>query len=217
MNPSWVLMLGHYDNVGAINDVVEEANKRLGTQVGIHVDAASGGFVAPFQFNPRPAPWDFRLKNVLSISASGHKFGLSVIGTGWVVWRQREDLAEHVVVKVTYLGGLGENYTLNFSRPAAGTIWKPVLTLKCLFDSLSFSFFFFFFLHSDFSSMVTGVFVQLYKFIRLGKTGYTQGVDNMMAVAAYIRQCLRTFRCKPTGDVKCVSEGEILSCDKKKK
>ena len=44
--------------------------------MGIHVDAASGGFVAPFQtYLP---PWDFRLKNVLSISTSGHKFGQSV-------------------------------------------------------------------------------------------------------------------------------------------
>ena len=60
------------------------------------------------------------MKNVLSISASGHKFGESCAGTGWVVFRQREDLAEHVAISVSYLGGHGESYTLNFSRPATG-------------------------------------------------------------------------------------------------
>ena len=49
--------------------------------------------------------WDFRCKNVMSISASGHKFGQSVCGTGWVVWRQRKELSEHVAVSVSYLGG----------------------------------------------------------------------------------------------------------------
>ena len=80
---------GQYDPVWEINDVVEKVNKDRGFQVGIHVDAASGGFIAPFQEDL--PDWDFRLKNVLSISASGHKFGESCIGTGWVVWRQREE------------------------------------------------------------------------------------------------------------------------------
>lgn len=75
-------------------------------------------FVAPFQ-DGLP-PWDFRLKNVLSISASGHKYGDSCCGTGWVVWRERRDLSEHVGISVTYLGGKAYSYTLNFSRPASG-------------------------------------------------------------------------------------------------
>jgi len=109
---------GQYDPVWEINDVVERVNQEKGFQVGIHVDAASGGFIAPFQ--PEVPAWDFRLKNVLSISASGHKFGESCAGTGWVVFRQRQDLAEHVAISVSYLGGHGESYTLNFSRPATG-------------------------------------------------------------------------------------------------
>mmetsp|Transcript_6653 Transcript_6653/g.14425 ORF Transcript_6653/g.14425 Transcript_6653/m.14425 type:complete len:90 (+) Transcript_6653:80-349(+) len=64
--------------------------------------------------------FDFRLPNVLSISASGHKFGESVCGTGWIVFRQRENLAEHIAVTVTYLGGSSDSMTLNFSRPASG-------------------------------------------------------------------------------------------------
>jgi len=109
---------GQYDPVWEVDRVLGEVNSSKGFQVGIHVDAASGGFIAPFQ-DELPA-WDFRLPNVLSISTSGHKYGESCCGTGWVVWRQREGLSEHVAISVTYLGGKAESYTLNFSRPASG-------------------------------------------------------------------------------------------------
>lgn len=109
---------GQYDPVWDVDTVVSAINEEKGYQVGIHVDAASGGFIAPFQ--PSLPAWDFRLDNVLSISASGHKYGESCCGTGWVVWRQREDLSEHVAISVTYLGGNADSYTLNFSRPASG-------------------------------------------------------------------------------------------------
>jgi glutamate decarboxylase len=108
---------GQYDPVWDVDRVVGEINEEKGYQVGIHVDAASGGFIAPFQDLPA---WDFRLNNVLSISSSGHKYGESCCGTGWVVWRQRQDLSEHVAISVTYLGGNAESFTLNFSRPASG-------------------------------------------------------------------------------------------------
>ena len=109
---------GQYDPVAEVSDVVEAVNAERGFQVGIHVDGASGAFIAPFQ-DDLP-PWDFCVRNVLSISASGHKYGESCCGTGWVVWRQREGLSEHVAISVTYLGGEAESYTLNFSRPASG-------------------------------------------------------------------------------------------------
>ena len=109
---------GQYDPVWDVDKVVTEVNGANGWQVGIHVDAASGGFIAPFQADL--PPWDFRLDNVLSISSSGHKYGESCCGTGWVVWRERRDLSEHVAISVTYLGGKADSYTLNFSRPASG-------------------------------------------------------------------------------------------------
>ena len=109
---------GQYDPVWEIDEMLTRVNAARDLQVGIHVDAASGGFVAPFQ--PDLPPWDFRLDNVLSISSSGHKYGESCCGTGWVVWRQREDLSDHVAISVTYLGGNAESFTLNFSRPASG-------------------------------------------------------------------------------------------------
>eukprot|EP01134_Creolimax_fragrantissima_P006228 CFRG6228T1 len=109
---------GHYDPVWEIDEALTRFNNEMGFQIGLHVDAASGGFVAPFQ--PEVPAWDFRCPNVLSISASGHKFGASVCGTGWVVFRERRDLSEHVAVSVSYLGGDADSYTLNFSRPASG-------------------------------------------------------------------------------------------------
>eukprot|EP00567_Pseudictyota_dubia_P014191 CAMPEP_0197437360 /NCGR_PEP_ID=MMETSP1175-20131217/4615_1 /TAXON_ID=1003142 /ORGANISM="Triceratium dubium, Strain CCMP147" /LENGTH=587 /DNA_ID=CAMNT_0042966859 /DNA_START=92 /DNA_END=1855 /DNA_ORIENTATION=+ len=110
---------GVFDPVWEVNDEIEKVNAEKGFQVGIHVDAASGGFIAPF-IDMKGLKFDFRLKNVLTMSTSGHKFGESVCGTGWVIFRQREDLSSHIAVSVTYLGGHCDSITLNFSRPASG-------------------------------------------------------------------------------------------------
>jgi glutamate decarboxylase len=79
------------------------------------VDAASGGFVAPFLH--RELRWDFRVPRVVSINVSGHKYGLTYPGVGFVVWRDREHLPEDLVFRVSYLGGDMPTFTLNFSRP----------------------------------------------------------------------------------------------------
>jgi glutamate decarboxylase len=81
----------------------------------MHVDGASGGFVAPF-VDP-DLVWDFRLPRVKSINASGHKFGLAPLGVGWVVWRDQAELPEELIFKVNYLGGDMPTFALNFSRP----------------------------------------------------------------------------------------------------
>ncbi|RAI33172.1 pyridoxal-dependent decarboxylase, partial [Rhodoplanes roseus] len=86
----------------------------------VHVDAASGGFLAPFMV-PGLA-WDFRLARVKSINASGHKFGLSPLGVGWALWRTAEDLPEDLVFRVNYLGGDMPTFALNFSRPGGEVI-----------------------------------------------------------------------------------------------
>jgi glutamate decarboxylase len=85
--------------------------------VPVHVDAASGGFVAPF-LQP-DLVWDFRLPRVASIQASGHKYGLVYPGVGWVLWRHSANLPEELVFKVNYLGGDMPTFALNFSRPGA--------------------------------------------------------------------------------------------------
>ena len=81
----------------------------------MHVDAASGGFVVPF-LHPE-LKWDFRLPRVVSINVSGHKYGLTYPGVGFVVWRSNEYLPEDLVFQVNYLGGDMPTFTLNFSRP----------------------------------------------------------------------------------------------------
>ena len=88
-----------------------------GWDIPIHVDAASGGFVAPF-LQPDLA-WDFRLDRVRSINVSGHKYGLVYPGVGWVIWRAAEDLPKDLIFKVDYLGGSHDNFGLNFSRGAS--------------------------------------------------------------------------------------------------
>lgn len=106
---------GENEPVEAIHDALVARNEATGWQVPLHVDAASGGFVAPF-LHPE-LRWDFRLPNVVSINASGHKYGLVYPGVGWVVWRDKSDLPEDLVFHVNYLGGDMPTFTLNFSRP----------------------------------------------------------------------------------------------------
>jgi glutamate decarboxylase len=104
-----------YEPVEAIALALDELQRRSGLDVPMHIDAASGGFLAPF-LTPE-LRWDFRLARVRSINASGHKFGLSPLGCGWVVWRTLEDLPEELIFRVNYLGGDMPTFALNFSRP----------------------------------------------------------------------------------------------------
>jgi glutamate decarboxylase len=110
-------MDGSYEPVGEINDHLDQLAAAGGPDVPIHVDGASGGFVAPF-LQP-DLVWDFRVPRVASINASGHKYGLVYPGVGWVVWREASALPEDLVFKVNYLGGQMPTFALNFSRPGA--------------------------------------------------------------------------------------------------
>ncbi len=107
---------GKYEDVKAISDALDKYQKDTGIDIPIHVDGASGAFLAPF-CQP-DIKWDFKLERVKSINASGHKFGLAPLGCGWVVWRTKEDLPENLIFYVNYLGGNMPTFALNFSRPA---------------------------------------------------------------------------------------------------
>ncbi len=111
-----VTMCCQYEPVQAIAQALDNLEKTGGLDIPIHVDAASGGFLAPF-CEPDLA-WDFRLPRVKSINTSGHKFGLAPLGVGWVVWRDHADLPEDLIFHVNYLGGDMPTFALNFSRPA---------------------------------------------------------------------------------------------------
>ncbi|MGD9196987.1 MAG: glutamate decarboxylase [Desulfobacterales bacterium] len=104
-----------YEPVKAVSDALDQLQKDTGLDIPIHVDGASGGFLAPF-VEP-DLEWDFRLPRVKSINTSGHKFGLAPLGVGWVVWRDKEDLPDDLIFWVNYLGGNMPTFALNFSRP----------------------------------------------------------------------------------------------------
>lgn len=109
-----------YEDVKAVSDALDKLQEKSGLDIPIHVDAASGGFIAPFI--QEKIVWDFRLPRVKSINASGHKYGLSPLGVGWVVWREKEDLPEELIFRVNYLGGDMPTFALNFSRPGGQII-----------------------------------------------------------------------------------------------
>ncbi|NRD79617.1 glutamate decarboxylase [Bacillus sp. BRMEA1] len=108
---------GIYEPVKAIAKALDDLHARTGLDIPIHVDAASGGYIAPF-LQP-DLVWDFRLPRVKSINVSGHKYGLVYPGLGWVIWREAEDLPEDLIFRVSYLGGNMPTFALNFSRPGA--------------------------------------------------------------------------------------------------
>ncbi|HBT31334.1 MAG TPA: glutamate decarboxylase [Pusillimonas sp.] len=109
-----------YEPVKAVHDALDKLQADTGLDIPIHVDGASGAFLAPFC-----APdieWDFRLPRVKSINTSGHKFGLAPLGAGWVIWRETKDLPEDLIFNVNYLGGNMPTFALNFSRPGGQVI-----------------------------------------------------------------------------------------------
>jgi glutamate decarboxylase len=123
---------GSYEPVAEIAAEPDRLAAGGGPDIGIHVDAASGGFFAPF-LHPGLV-WDFRVPRVASINASGHKYGLVYPGVGWVVWRDPQALPEDLVFKVNYLGGQMPTFALNFSRSGAPIAAQYYNFLRLGFD-----------------------------------------------------------------------------------
>lgn len=122
---------GHFENVQLMNDLLDDLQARTGVDVPIHVDGASGGFVAPFAYPS--LKWSFDVPRVVSINTSGHKFGLVYPGLGWIVWRDEKYLHKDLIFELHYLGSTEYTFTLNFSKPAA-----PVLAQMFNFLNLGF-------------------------------------------------------------------------------
>jgi glutamate decarboxylase len=123
---------GSYEPVEEICAALDQLEKDTGLNIPVHVDGASGGFVAPF-LDPELV-WDFRLPRVQSINASGHKYGLVYPGVGWVVWRNPEALPEDLVFRVNYLGGDMPTFALNFSRPGNHVVAQYYCFLRLGFE-----------------------------------------------------------------------------------
>lgn len=123
-----VTYTGIYEPVKEIAAKLDEIQEKTGLDIPIHVDGASGGFVAPF-CQP-DLEWDFRVKRVASISTSGHKYGLVYPGVGWVVWRDKDCVPESLIFHVSYLGGDMPTLALNFSRPGAQVLMQYYMFLR---------------------------------------------------------------------------------------
>lgn len=143
---------GQMDPIEEINDELLKIKKEKGWDIPIHVDAASGGFIAPFICPD--LKWDFRLEQVKSINVSGHKYGLVYPGIGWLIMKEKKDLPEKLVFNVNYLGGEMPNYSINFSKGSYSII------------------------------------AQYYNFLRLGREGYTNIMNNIMKNAKYLAESI---------------------------
>jgi glutamate decarboxylase len=111
---------GSYEPVKEIAAALDKLQADSGLDVPMHVDGASGGFVAPF-LQP-DLEWDFRIPRVQSINASGHKYGLVYPGVGWAIWRDEAALPKDLIFDVNYLGGHMPTFALNFSRPGSEVV-----------------------------------------------------------------------------------------------
>lgn len=143
---------GQMDPIKEINTCLLEIKRNKGYDIPIHVDGASGGFIAPFAYPD--LEWDFRLEQVRSINVSGHKYGLVYPGIGWLIFKDKTDLPEDLIFNINYLGGSMPNYSLNFSKGSSTII------------------------------------AQYYNFIRLGKKGYGEIIQNMLKNARYLSKKL---------------------------
>jgi glutamate decarboxylase len=123
---------GAYEPIEEISAALDDLQERTGLDVPVHVDGASGGFVAPF-VDP-DLRWDFRLPRVASINASGHKYGLVYPGVGWIVWRDASKLPEDLIFWVNYLGDNMPTFALNFSRPGAQVVAQYYTFLRLGFS-----------------------------------------------------------------------------------
>ncbi len=144
--------IGESDPISEINDLLVNIKAAKGWDIPLHVDGASGAFIAPFA--EPDMLWDFRLEQVASINVSGHKYGLVYPGVGWLIFKDASRLPEDLVFSVNYLGGAQPTYTFNFSRGSA---------------------------------MIQA---QMYNFLRLGRSGYTEIVANMLANARHLNESL---------------------------
>jgi glutamate decarboxylase len=123
---------GQMDPINEINDLLLDIKKDKGWDIPIHVDGASGGFIAPFLYPE--LEWDFRLEQVRTINVSGHKYGLVYPGVGWVIFKDKTDIPDDLVFNINYLGGNMSNYSLNFSKASNTIIAQYYNLIRLGFD-----------------------------------------------------------------------------------
>ncbi len=112
-----VTYTGLIDDIKYLDTQLTKYNSTANFKLYIHVDAASGGLYLPF-IKP-DIIWDFRLNNVISINASGHKSGLTYPGIGWILFKNNLHVEQEILFDVAYLGGSVSTMGINFSHSAS--------------------------------------------------------------------------------------------------
>ncbi|KAJ5100527.1 hypothetical protein N7456_006579 [Penicillium angulare] len=115
---------GHFDPVAKVADILDTYQDKTGYDIPIHVDAAGGGFVAPFTPNNGKFVWDFRLPRVKSINASGHKYGLCPLAIGWVIWQDKSFIPSDLIHESCYLRGIQASFSLSFSKSSTPIVYQ---------------------------------------------------------------------------------------------
>ncbi len=110
--------MGTCDPAQKLNNSLEKLNRENNWDIGIHIDAAIGGFILPF-FRKQQEIWDFKLPLVRSINLSGHKYGLVYPGLGWLLFRDKNYFKSELSMDSNYLNGHFDSYTVNFSRSSS--------------------------------------------------------------------------------------------------
>lgn len=101
------------EDVQKINQVLSKFYTQTDHFIPIHVDAASGGFVAPFYYPE--LIWDFRLCHVKAINVSSHKFGLVYPSLGWLCINN-EYSVDDLKHEHSYLGKTFKRMQIQFSH-----------------------------------------------------------------------------------------------------
>lgn len=108
------------DGLQSLDSAVSRLNAHKPYAIPIHIDAGDAGLVLPF-ISPQLL-WDFRLPNVMSISAYCPCDSQTFPGTGFVCWRDRRCVPDGMLFSVNYLGTEVNQIGLNFSRSTDGLL-----------------------------------------------------------------------------------------------
>jgi len=105
--------------LGAIDDIESIASLAREYDLYFHVDAASGGFLIPFanELGYLDRKFDFNVQGVDSLTVDPHKFGLSVIPSGCILFRNRE--LQDLLGFDSHFVGTHSHKTFTGTRPGA--------------------------------------------------------------------------------------------------
>jgi glutamate decarboxylase len=105
-----------FDNVDALNKLLNQHYLKTNHWIPIHIDGASGGYLAPYQYPETKN--DFRLEHVISINVSSHKFGLLPPSLGWLITRATKPFSD-LKDNSDYIGQSIQRKAIHYSHSGA--------------------------------------------------------------------------------------------------